>query len=159
VTERSQFAAPWRNGGRGVGVGSGRRGPGGAEPLQLGEGAIVGTLGGINPPLQAGEAVAHAGVDVAHGSGLVQRIEVRLPGLFDLVQPELGFEARKALEEPIGADERIDQEAFEPAGGGPIVVIARGHGLQAGGIFAGNDLGFGIDAGFERKLRHIRFRL
>ena len=65
------------------------------------------------------------------------------------MRPEFGFEAREALEEPISADERIDEEALEVGGGRPILVIAGGHGFELGRIFAGNDLSFGIDAGFE----------
>jgi hypothetical protein len=68
-------------------------------------------------------------------------------GLAD--DPELGFEAGEALEEPIGADQRIDEKALEPGGGSPLLVIAGGHGFEFAGIFAGDDLGFGVDARFE----------
>jgi len=87
---------------------------------------------------------------VAHGGLFVQGIETRLAGLFDFMSPQFGFQPGEPLEQPIGANQRIDQEAFEPGGGHPILVIAGGHGFQFGGIFAGDDLGFGIDAGFER---------
>jgi len=87
---------------------------------------------------------------VAHGGGFVEFVEDRRAGLFHFMGPELGFESGEPLEEPIGADQRIDQEAFEPGSGLPIVVIALDHHFEFGGIFAGDDLGFGADAGFER---------
>ena len=120
------------------------------EALQLGEGAVVRALGGIDAALQAGEAVVGAAVDVAERSLFVQFGVYGLAGVFDFVSPGFGFNAGKAAEEPIGADEGIDQETFEVRGWGPVLVIALGEGFELGGIFAGDHLGFGVDAGFER---------
>ena len=66
------------------------------------------------------------------------------------MHPHFGFEAGEALQEPVGANEAVDEGAFHPRGGHAILVIAIGHGLELGGIFARNDLRFAIDAGFER---------
>ena len=122
----------------------------GAEALQLSEGAVVGALGGIDAALEAGEAIIDTAIDVADGRVLIQFGEDGFASAFDFVGPQLGFEAGKALEEPIGADERIDEETFEEGGGGPIVVIAGGDGFEFRRIFAGDDLGLRVNPGFER---------
>ena len=120
----------------------------GAEALQLGERAVVGTFGGIDAALQAREAVAGAAVDVAERSILVQA-EGGGARVLDLVGPELGFETAEALKLPVGVDELVDQEALEVGGRRPILVIAGDHGFELGEVLAGDDLGLGVDAGLE----------
>ena len=120
------------------------------EALQLSERAIVRALGGIDAALQAREAIRGAAVDFADGSVLILFGEHGFAGLLDLVSPGFCFEAGKALEEPIGADEGIDEESFEVSGGSPVVVITLSHRFQLGRIFARNHLSLGIDAGLER---------
>jgi hypothetical protein len=110
---------------------------------------MVGTLGGIDAALETGEAFVVAAVDVADGSVLVELVEDGFAGVVHVMRPEFGFETGEALEEPIGANQRIDEETFEVRGGLPILVIARGHSFEFGRIFAGDDLSFGVDAGLE----------
>src|SRR5581483_1905663 len=56
-----------------------------AEALQLGEGAIVGALGGIDAPLEAGEALIGAAVDIGEGSLFIEGGEREFAGLCHLV--------------------------------------------------------------------------
>jgi len=79
----------------------------------------------------------------------IQLVERRSLRLFHAINPEFGFEAGEALEQPVGADEGIDEEALEVGGGLPILVVAGGHGFEFGRIFARDHLGFGVDAGFQ----------
>ena len=81
ATKRSQLGnREARVRGRGLGVGGREIGfrvgqvgnlPRGAKALQLGEGAIVGALGGINATLQAGEAFGVAAIGIADGGVLI----------------------------------------------------------------------------------------
>ena len=146
MEERSQFGLR-RVGDQEFGVRF-RRGSAYIQALQLRESAIVGTLGGIDAALQTGEAVAGAIEDLAERGILFQTLE----GFFrggDFVFPELGFDATKATEIPIGLDEGIDEEAFQRSGRLKLPMVVRGEEFQFFGIFAGDDLGLGIDARFE----------
>ncbi len=100
-------------------------------------------------PLQAVEAFVGAAVGVAHRSVFVEFAEGHFAGTFHFVGPQLDFEAGEALQEPIGTDEGIDEESFEISRRGPIAVITGGHRLELGGILAGDDLSFGVDAALE----------
>src|SRR5581483_9702336 len=55
----------------------------------------------------------------------------------------------QAAELPIGLNESVDEEALERCGGLELLVVTGGEGFEFGGIFAGDHLGFGSDAGFE----------
>lgn len=118
--------------------------------MQLGDRALTGTLGGIDAALEEGEGVAAAVEDVAEGRVLVDGVGAGLFGFGDLVFPELGFDAIEAAELPIGADEGIDQQAGERGGRLKLVEVFGGEGFELGGVFAPNDLGLGMNAGFER---------
>src|SRR5579872_4785003 len=96
-TERSQFGnrGRWNRGRRDglIGQRSGRRqfrfGLGAsAEALQLGEGAIVRALGGIDAALQAREAFVVAAVGVADGGLLIQFVESGFAGVLHVMRPE-----------------------------------------------------------------------
>jgi len=50
---------------------------------------------------------------------------------------------------PLGGDEGIDQGAHFGSGGLVAVVIFGGEKIQSRGVFAADDLGFGVNAGFQ----------
>ena len=63
--------------------------------------------------------------------------------------PELGFDAAEAALGPLGGDEGVDERELGGAGGVVVVVKSNVESFEPGGIFAGDDVGAGIDAGFE----------
>jgi hypothetical protein len=124
--------------------GGGRRDRRGLEALKLIEGAVVVALGRIDAALEAGEGVAAAIEGLAERTFLVGREE---GGHF--VGPELGFDLAIAAEEPLGLDEGIDEERLLGGVGVEAVVVIEGEGFEILGGLAGDDLGAGVDAGFE----------
>ena len=63
--------------------------------------------------------------------------------------PELGFDAAEAALDPLGGDEGVDERELGGAGGSVVEEELDGEGFEFSGIFAGNDVGPGVDAGFE----------
>jgi hypothetical protein len=82
--------------------------------------AVVGALRGIDAALETGEALGGAAVDIAKRSIPIQFVEGGGAGILDVMGPELGFNTSEAPEEPIGADEGINEETFERGGRLPI---------------------------------------
>ena len=68
---------------------------------------------------------------------------------FDAVVPELGFDAAEAALDPLGGDEGVDKRELDGAGGLVVEEELGGEGFKFGGIFAGDDVGPSVDAGFE----------
>jgi hypothetical protein len=101
--------------------------------LQLLEGAIIRAFGGIDATVQAGEGLAHRAVFGA--------VEVHVP--------EARFELAQAAEFPIGADDGIDEEDFQRGSGLELLAVVAGEGFEFGRVLAGEDLGLGVDAGFQ----------
>jgi hypothetical protein len=66
-----------------------------------------------------------------------------------LVVPDFGVGERIAAKEPLGIDEGGDEERLLGSGGFPAEEVLAGEGAEFGGVFAGDDLGAGIEAGFE----------
>jgi hypothetical protein len=108
------------------------------------EGSIEGAASGIDAPLELAEGlgVLHAGL--AEGK-IVFLGEGLLVGIFK----ELGFGGGEAAEGPLAADEVVEQEAGFGGGGLMALVVLGGKLLEVGGVFGGEDEGFGVDAGFE----------
>ena len=107
----------------------------GGDALEFLEREVKAARGGIQAALEAGEIVpAHA------GPGPVFRV---------VMPPEVGFGFAQAAELPIVVDENIDQDAMLGARGMPALVVLLGKVLEGDGIFAGDGLGFGVNAGFE----------
>jgi hypothetical protein len=65
------------------------------------------------------------------------------------VLPELGLDAAEAAQLPIGGDERVDQATLGGIGRLVLVLILGSKGFEITGVFAGDDVGLGMDAGFE----------
>ena len=74
---------------------------------------------------------------------------VRFVKAFDAIVPELGFDAAEAALDPLGGDEGVDEGELGGIGGLVLIVKRGGEGFEVGGIFAGDDVGPGVDAGFE----------
>ena len=66
----------------------------------------------------------------------------------DLVIPKLGFDAAEAALDPLGGDEGVDERELRGIGGLVVEHECGGEGFELGGIFTGDDLGPGVDAGF-----------
>ena len=133
---------------RGVGDGLfGGRGGGGAfgvEALQVAQGTVPGALGRIGAALKEREVFFAAHEVQAFGVGAVAHVLV-----IGVVVPDLGVGERIAVEEPVGVDEGGDEEGLFGSGGVPAEEISVGKGAEFGGVFAGDDLGSGVEAGFQ----------
>ena len=116
----------------------------GLEALEILEGVAVVALGGVDAALEAGELVGVFTVGLAEGDFVVG-----FEGGKRAFLPKLGFDDAETAEEPIGVDEGVDEHALFGGGGVEAVVIFGFEGFEVGGFFAADDLGFGVDAGFE----------
>ena len=135
--------------------GGGRFGnQGGLEILQSFERAEEHAVGSVDAALEARkglesvlEGMAERGIVLDGG---VDKIGVRkiLVEAFDLVIPELRFDAAETALGPFGGDEGVDKGEFGGAGGAVVEVKCGGEGFEFGGVFAGDDMGPGVDAGF-----------
>ena len=118
------------------------------------EGAEVHAVIGVDAPVKAGEGIDGVLIGVAERrivlDGGVDEFGVGeiLVEAFDLVMPELSFDAAEAAREPLGVDERVDESELVGVGGVEMEMEGFGEGFELGGIFAGDDLGPGVDAGF-----------
>jgi hypothetical protein len=120
----------------------GRRG---LEILEGFEGAEVEAVGGIDVALKAGDGIEGIAVGAAE-RGIVA---VGMVEAFDAVIPELGFDAAEAALGPFGGDEGVDERELVGVGGVKMLAEGRGEGFELGGIFAGDDLGVGVDTRFQ----------
>ena len=60
-----------------------------------------------------------------------------------------GLDGAEAAEEPFAIDEGVDEHALLGGGGTEAVVVFGVEFLESGVDFAADDLGVGVDAGFE----------
>jgi len=105
---------------------------------------VEGALGGIHAGLEAEEFAAGLAEDVAQGVGGIE-----LFGGVDFVLGELGFHAAEAAHQPDGDDGGVDGVTLFGGDGLVKSVVFGAESFQFGGIFAGKDQGFGVDAGFQ----------
>jgi len=124
------------------------------EVLEDFEGAEEHAVGGIDAAVEAGEGVEGVLIGVAE-RGAVLDLGVEKFGLgeifveaIDLVVPELGLDAAEAALNPFGGDEGVDERELDRIGGAVVIVELRREGFEIGGIFAGDDVRPGVDAGF-----------
>jgi hypothetical protein len=66
-----------------------------------------------------------------------------------LVVPDFGVGEGVAAEEPVGVDEGGDEQRLLGSGGFPAEEVLIGEGAEFRGVFAGDDLGAGIETGLE----------
>jgi hypothetical protein len=105
---------------------------------------VVGALGGIDAALEAAEGV------LAADEGLAGRaVFLQGPGVLHFAFEDLGIDSSKAAEQPFIVDEDVDEEAFFGGGGKEALAIFTGEGFKGGGVFAADEVGFGVDAGLE----------
>ena len=105
---------------------------------------MVGALGAIDAALEAAEGGLAAGEGLA-GSTVV----FGSPGILHFAFEDLGIDSSKAAEQPFVVDEGIDEEAFFGGGRKEALAIFPGEGFKGGGVFAADEVGFGVDAGLE----------
>lgn len=103
------------------------------------EGAVIGAFDGFEAAVEAGEGRQVGEIGVG---------EVGAVGGKALL-PEAGFDGVEAAELPVVAGEGIDQRTFQRCGGPELLMVRGGEFLELFGIFAGNDFGSGLDAGFQ----------
>jgi hypothetical protein len=116
----------------------------GLETFELTEGVAVVALGGINGALEAAEGAITVEERLAERS-----VVVGVVGGIDFVGPDLGFGGAEAAEGPDGADQDIDLIALGGGDGAVAGEVLFGEGGELRGIFAGNDEGLGVEAGFQ----------
>jgi len=137
--------------GRRLGLG----GLGVLEVLEDFEGTEIHAVSRINAPLNAGKGIESGMESVAEGGivldGGIEEIGVGeiFVEAFDLVIPELGFDAAEAALDPFGGDEGVDEGELDWVGGVEVEHECGGEGFEFGGILAGDDMGPGVDSGFE----------
>lgn len=108
------------------------------------ERAAVGALSGVDAALEPGEGVRAAAEGLA-----CRAVVLGSPGILHFAFEDLGIDSAKTAEQPIVVDEDIDEEAFFGVGGQETVAVFRGEGFQGGGVFAADEVGFGVDPGPE----------
>jgi hypothetical protein len=105
---------------------------------------VVGALGAIDAALEAAEGGLAAAEGLAGRAVLFQG-----PGILHFAFEDLGIDSSKAAEQPFVVDEGIDEEAFFGGGRKEALAIFPGEGFKGGGVFAADEVGFGVDAGLE----------
>jgi hypothetical protein len=65
------------------------------------------------------------------------------------VLPDLGLGFAEAAELPFGGDYGVDEVALLGGGGLKTLVIVKGEGFENVGVLARDDVGAGVNAGFE----------
>jgi len=116
----------------------------GLEAFEIVRGAVEGALGGIDAALQEREVFAAADEIEAVAVGVVAHAVGRA-----LVVPDFGVGKGIAAEQPIGIDEGGDEKRLLGGGGLPAEEVLVGEATEFGGVFSGNDLGPGIEAGLQ----------
>jgi len=114
------------------------------EALQSVEVAVEGALGGVHAALDVDEFVAGVAVDVTERGG---RVEVWRGTQF--VLGESHFEDAEAAHQDDVEHDGVDYVALFGGGGLVAVEVFLLEHVHGGGIFAGKDDGFGVDAGFH----------
>ena len=125
---------------------------GGLEILEDFEGAEEHAVGGVDATVKAGEGIEGVLESMAE-RGVVLNLGVEelnagkiLVEAFDLVIPELRFDAAEASLDPFGGDQGVDERELGGASGAVVEEELGGEGFEFGGIFAWDDVRPGVDA-------------
>jgi hypothetical protein len=114
------------------------------EALEFVEGGLVGAVGGIDAALEAHK------VFVVDLEGVAERrVLIQLKGAVHGPIPDLGVGFGEATELPIVADQAIDIVTLLGGLGMEAQVIFGSKGFEIGDIFAADDDGLSVDAGFQ----------
>ena len=116
------------------------------EGFELLEGELVVALGGVDAALEALELAAADVEDTAFGVF----VGVDAAGGFHGGEaPERSLGAAQSAKGPLAMDEGIDEGAALGGGSVEAVVVIGDQGFELGGIFASDDFGFRVNAGFQ----------
>jgi hypothetical protein len=116
----------------------------GWELEQLPEGAVIGALGGVDAAMEEGQGIR------AEEEGAEGRDQLFLGApLLHGILPELGLGFAEAAELPLGGNHGIDEEALLGGGGLKTVVMFEGEGFESVRVLARDEVGSGVNAGFE----------
>jgi len=118
--------------------------PTGLETGQFLGRVFVGTLDVFHAALKAREGAVGADVNLAE-----RAVRGHVGETVILILPNLGVGAGETAHLPITADEDVNVEAFLRGDWGIGREVFVSEGLEVGGIFAANDGGLSIDAGFQ----------
>jgi hypothetical protein len=108
------------------------------------EGALAGTAGAVEAPLELAEGFGLVAGDLTEGIFVMG-----LEAVLVVVCPKLGFGGAEAALEPLAVDEVVDEGAGFGGGGMVALVVLGDEELEIGESFGREDEGFGVDAGFE----------
>jgi hypothetical protein len=108
------------------------------------EGALAGTAGAVEAPLELAEGFGLLAGGLAEGI-----LAIGFEGVLVVECPKLGFGGAEAALEPLAVDEVVDEGAGFGGGGMVVLVILADEEFEIGELFGGKDEGFGVDAGFE----------
>ena len=128
----------------GYGVGIGIEHFFGLEALEFLESGAVVLVRGVDAALEAGEAIDAAPVGLRENDVLVGFV-----GAERFLLPELGLDRAEAAKVPFRVDEGVDEHSLFGGGGVEAMVVVGRESFEVGDFFAADDLGFGVDAGFE----------
>ncbi len=106
---------------------------GGGRLIEFFQGAVIGALGGIQTAVQTVEAFGFRGLGALEGALI----------------PDHRHDLAETAKFPVGGDEGVDEADFGRGSRQELAAVVFGKGLEFGGIFTGDDLGFGVNAGFQ----------
>ena len=108
----------------------------GFELFEVLEGALAGTAGAIDAPLELAEGFGPAAGGLTEGEFVVGG-----PGVLGFECPELGFGGMEAALEPLAADEFVDEGAGFGGSGVVVLVVLVDEELEIGEFFGGKEEG------------------
>ena len=112
---------------------------------------MISEAGSVDAVLEAGERL----IAVLEGLGGCV-VGVRPAGFLGGEFPEVGIGAVEAAQGPLAEDEVVEEEASLRGSGAVVVVILGFEPIKGLRFFPGEDVGFGVDAGLEPRLRRCR---
>ena len=116
----------------------------GLELFEVLEGALAGTAGAIDAPLELAEVFGLAADRLTEWI-----LVVRGPGILVVECPHLGLGCMETPLKPLAADEVVNEGASFRGGGIVVLVVLVDEEFEIGEFFGGQDEGLGVDAGFQ----------
>ena len=107
-------------------------------------GVFVGALEALHVALETGEDGVGVEIDLAERAVFGHAEEI-----LEAVFPELGVGASETAHVPVAADQDVDVEALLGSDWGMGFEILVGEGFKIRGVFAADDGGLSINAGFQ----------